>query len=83
MLFVIRTGGNPFRSRPSRPLTVTTLLIVLVGVLLPLSPFASALGFVALPPLYFLFLALAIVVYLSLVEVVKRWLMRRRHESYL
>ena len=28
VLFVIRTMGNPFRSRPSRALTVTTLLIV-------------------------------------------------------
>jgi Mg2+-importing ATPase len=77
VLFIIRTGGNPLRSRPSKPLTITTLLIVLVGMLLPFSPLAPALGFTPLSPLYFLFLALAIVVYLSLVEVVKRWLMRR------
>lgn len=80
VLFIIRTGGNPLRSRPSRPLTVTTLLIVLLGMLLPVSPLAPALGFVPLPPLYFLFLTLAIVIYLSLVEIVKRWLMRRFHE---
>lgn len=77
VLFIIRTGGNPLRSRPSKPLTITTLLIVLVGMLLPFSPLAPALGFTPLSPLYFLFLALAIVVYLALVEVVKRWLMRR------
>ncbi|HEX2349062.1 MAG TPA: magnesium-translocating P-type ATPase [Ktedonobacterales bacterium] len=77
VLFIIRTGGNPLRSRPSKPLTITTLLIVLVGMLLPFSPLAPALGFTPLSPLYFLFLALAIVVYLTLVEVVKRWLMRR------
>ncbi|HKW20635.1 MAG TPA: magnesium-translocating P-type ATPase [Ktedonobacterales bacterium] len=80
VLFIIRTGGNPLRSRPSRPLTVTTLLIVLVGVLLPFSPLAPALGFTPLPLLYFLFLILAIAVYLTLVEIVKRWLMRRSHE---
>lgn len=77
VLFIIRTGGNPLRSRPSKPLTITTLLIVLVGMLLPFSPLAPMLGFTPLSPLYFLFLALAIVVYLALVEVVKRWLMRR------
>ncbi|HEY7419644.1 MAG TPA: cation transporting ATPase C-terminal domain-containing protein, partial [Ktedonobacteraceae bacterium] len=80
VLFIIRTGGNPLRSRPSRPLTVTTLLIVLLGVLLPYSPLAPALGFTPLPLLYCLFLMLAIAVYLLLVEIVKRWLMRRSHE---
>src|SRR4051794_10380491 len=29
VLFVIRTSGNPLRSRPSRALTITTILIVL------------------------------------------------------
>jgi Mg2+-importing ATPase len=77
VLFIIRTGGNPLRSRPSRPLLVTTLLIVFIGALLPYTPLAPALGFTPLAPGYFLFLALAIVVYLALVEVVKRWLMRR------
>jgi Mg2+-importing ATPase len=78
VLFIIRTGGNPLRSRPSRPLTMTTLAIVLVGVLLPITPLASVLGFTPLPLLYFLFLGLAIAIYLLLVEIVKRWLMRRR-----
>jgi P-type Mg2+ transporter len=53
---------------------------VLVGVMLPFSPLAPALGFTPLPLLYFLFLILAIAVYLTLVEIVKRWLMRRSHE---
>jgi len=33
VLFVIGTAGNPFRSRPSLPLAMTTVLIVLVGIL--------------------------------------------------
>ena len=78
VLFIIRTDGNPLRSRPSRPLTMTTLAIVLVGVLLPITPLASVLGFTPLPLLYFLFLGLAIAIYLLLVEIVKRWLMQRR-----
>jgi len=77
VLFVIRTSGNPFRSRPSLPLTITVLTIVALGLILPFTPLAVPLKFVPLPGLYFLFLAGAILVYLLLVEVVKRILMRR------
>jgi P-type Mg2+ transporter len=77
VLFVIRTVGNPLRSRPSVPLTITVLLIVAFGLLLPFTPLAAPLGFTPLPALYFLFLAVMIITYLLLVEVVKHWLMRR------
>ena len=72
VLFVIRTMGNPLRSRPSKPLTATTLLIVLIGTLLPVSPLAKILGFTPLPVAYFIFLGISIVTYLLLVEIVKR-----------
>jgi P-type Mg2+ transporter len=72
VLFVIRTMGNPLRSRPSRPLTITTLAITIVGCLLPFSPLARILGFVPLPGPYFTFLAISTVTYLLLVEVAKR-----------
>ncbi|MBA2679583.1 MAG: magnesium-translocating P-type ATPase [Ktedonobacteraceae bacterium] len=77
VLFSIRTAGNPLRSRPSLPLTLTTLLIVALGFVLPYTPLAGPLGFTPLPALYFLFLAGMIVSYLLLVEVVKRRLMKR------
>jgi Mg2+-importing ATPase len=77
VLFIIRTAGNPLRSRPSLPLTITTLLIVAVGCVLPYSPLAGPLGFTPLPALYFLFLAGMVVSYLFLVELIKRPLMRR------
>jgi Mg2+-importing ATPase len=77
VLFVIRTQGNPLQSRPSRPLIITVLAIVVVGILLPFLPLASWLGFVPLPLDYFAFLLVAIVIYLMLVEIVKRKLMKR------
>lgn len=77
VLFVIRTAGNPFRSRPSLPLTITTLAVVAVGLLLPFTPLGNVLGFTPLPGKYFLFLAAMTVTYLFFVEVVKRRLMRR------
>jgi P-type Mg2+ transporter len=77
VLFVIRTMGNPFRSRPSRSLIVTTLLIVGIGVALPVTPMAVLLGFTRLPASYFAFLIPAILAYLVLVDVAKRQLARR------
>jgi Mg2+-importing ATPase len=77
VLFVIRTAGNPFRSRPSAPLSATVILVVLVGSLLPFSSLASPLGFTPMPGSYFLFLVAITTSYLLLVEVVKRRLIAR------
>jgi Mg2+-importing ATPase len=76
VLFVIRTAGNPLRSRPSLPLALTTIVVVLIGLVLPYTPLAVPLGFVPLPPLYFAFLGAATITYLCFVELVKRRLMR-------
>jgi Mg2+-importing ATPase len=77
VLFVIRTAQNPLRSRPSGPLTATTLTIVAAGVLLPFSPLAGPLGFAPLPASYFAYLATATIAYLLLVELGKRLLLGR------
>lgn len=77
VLFVIRTIGNPFRSRPSRALTTTTLAIVVIGAALPATPLAGVLGFTRLPLSYFAFLIPATATYLVMVEVAKRQLVRR------
>ena len=77
VIFVIRTARNPLRSRPSLALTATTIAIVLFGILLPYTRLGSVLGFTPLPLTFLLFIALATITYLSLVEVVKRRLMRR------
>ena len=77
VLFIIRTMGNPLRSRPSRALTVTTLGIAAVGAALPATPLAGVMGFSPLPLAYYGFLGLATVTYLVLVEAAKRRLVRR------
>ena len=74
VLFVIRTMGNPLKSRPSAPLAFTTILIVIIGVVLPFSPLAGVLGFTTLPALFFTFLAVSTATYLLLVELAKRLL---------
>jgi len=77
VLFVIRTVGNPFKSRPSGPLAATSVAVVALGALLPWTPLAGPLGFTRLPAQFFLFLAVATASYLVLVELVKRRLMVR------
>ncbi len=77
VIFVIRTTGNPFRSRPSRLLIGTSLGVVAVAILLPVSPFARTLGFVAPPASFFPLLAGLVALYLVSVEIMKRWFYSR------
>ena len=78
IVHVIRTGRIPFlQSRASLPLTVTTVSICLLGMWLPYSPFAAALGFTTLPHAYWVALVLMLMTYLTLTQLVKTWLIRR------
>jgi P-type Mg2+ transporter len=73
VVFVIRTRRVPFwKSRPSRPLLVAVLAVVAIGAYLPFSPFASELGFQALPATFFAALAGMVAAYLTIVELAKR-----------
>ena len=72
VIYVIRTTGNPLTSHPSRPLLITTILIVLLGLLLPFSPMSKTLGFSVLPAGYYAYVLVATSVYLAVVEVGKR-----------
>jgi len=56
---------------------LASLIGVLIGVILPFTPLAPALGLVPLPGAYFVFLGGVTLTYLVLVEVVKRRLMRQ------
>jgi len=76
VLFVIRTGGNPLRSRPATPLVITVFAVLAIAVVLPFTPAAPMLGFVPLPRTYFLFLVPAVVTYLVAAEFAKRSAMR-------
>lgn len=77
VLFVIRTAGNPLSSRPSLPLAITVLLVVAAALILPYMPIGPALGLVPMTAGYYVFLALATMLYLALVEAVKRWLLQK------
>jgi Mg2+-importing ATPase len=78
IIHVIRTNKIPFlQSWASWPLILTSLIIVAVGAWLTVSPLAGTLGFVPLPPLYWLYLAIMLLGYAILTQVVKTWFIRR------
>jgi Mg2+-importing ATPase len=78
IIHVIRTNKIPFiQSRASRPLILTSLLIVSVGAWLTVSSLAGALGLVRLPLLYWLLLLAMVLCYVVLTQFVKTWFIRR------
>jgi Mg2+-importing ATPase len=73
IVHIIRTNRIPFfQSRASLPMTLTTLLVMAAAVFLPYSPLAALLGFVPLPPSYWLWIAGFLVAYGFLTHFVKR-----------
>jgi Mg2+-importing ATPase len=78
IIHVIRTNKIPFiQSRASTPLLITTLSIMGVGMWLPYSPVASALGFTHLPWLYWPILLATLLGYMGLTQFIKMWLLRK------
>ena len=78
VIFVIRTRGAAFASRPSRALAATSIAIVACAVAIPFMPFAGALGFTPPPPAFLALLAALVGAYLLLAEGAKRLFYRRR-----
>ena len=78
VVHIIRTGRIPFvQSSASLPLTITGVVICLVGIALPFLPIGAWFGFVPLPGIYWLFLAVILAAYMALTQVVKARLIRR------
>ena len=74
IIHVIRTNKIPFiQSWASKPLIISSLVIVAVGAWLPFSPLAATLGFEPLPALFWFFLLIMLVCYVVLTQIVKTW----------
>ena len=77
VVFAIRTRRLFFRSRPHRFLVGMALGTVATAVVLPFVSIGRWFGFVAPPPLFFVYLIVATAAYLALVEISKvffyRW----------
>ncbi len=78
IIHIIRTNKIPFiQSRASWPLILSSIVIVAGGALLTVSPLADALGFVPLPPLYWLLLAIILACYVVLTQLTKAWFYKK------
>jgi Mg2+-importing ATPase len=77
VIFIIRTRGSPWQSRPHPLLATLSVGVVAVGLIITLTPLGSLFGFVLPPPGFYLFLVVAVVAYLLLVEAVKQAYYRR------
>jgi Mg2+-importing ATPase len=72
IVHIIRTNRIPFfQSRASLAMTFTTLVVMLIGGLLPYSPLAPFFGLVPLPGRFWLWIAAFLVLYSVLTHLVK------------
>jgi len=72
VIFIIRTRGNPLKSRPHPLLTATSLTVVAVAVLLPFTPAGTYFGFVPPPAKFYFILGIMVLAYLFIVELAKQ-----------
>lgn len=77
VIHLIRTRQIPFvTSRASPALTATTLGVCLIGMVLPWSPLAPALGMAPMPAAWWPMLAAVLMAYLVATHVASRWARR-------
>jgi Mg2+-importing ATPase len=77
VVFVIRTAGNPFKSRPSGRLLIGVIAVSVAGAVLPYTRLGGLLGFTPLPLALLGAISLLALTYLFLVQTVKTWFYRR------
>ena len=77
VIFVIRTRGSAFASRPHPLLVATSLSAVAFALSLPFTPVGVWFGFTPLPPAMLAALALMGGLYLVVADLVKRWFYAR------
>jgi len=78
VIHIIRTGKVPFiESKPSQFLMFTSIYIVTIGLIIPLTPLGKFFGFISPPPTYFIALFLIVVTYLFSVQIGKKWFIKK------
>jgi Mg2+-importing ATPase len=78
VIFVLRTRGAPWKSRPHPALALGAIAVVAIAFALPYTPLAAPLGFVPLPPALLLAIAGVTGTYVACTEVAKRLFHRHR-----
>ncbi|HLP79618.1 MAG TPA: magnesium-translocating P-type ATPase [Acidobacteriota bacterium] len=76
-IWIIRTQHSPFKSKPSLPVAMTSILGLGLGWLLPYTTFALIFKFQPLPLTVIGIIVGVLVAYLSALELMKRWFYKR------
>ncbi|MEI7934865.1 MAG: cation transporting ATPase C-terminal domain-containing protein, partial [Chlorobiaceae bacterium] len=77
IVLVIRTRLPFFKSLPGKYLLTATILVVLAVLALPFTPLAATFGFVQLPPIFYGWMLLIVVLYIVSAEVTKHFFYKR------
>ena len=78
IVHIIRTSKIPFlQSWASKPLIISTICVIAIGIYLPFSPFAGAFQFLPLPPLYFVLLFIGLILYFLITQTLKVWFIKK------
>jgi Mg2+-importing ATPase len=73
IVLVIRSRRPVFKSKPGKYLFVTTILIVILAIILPLTPFSRLFGFTGVPLSFLLVVAGIVVLYILSAELAKHF----------
>lgn len=78
VIHIIRTGKIPFiQSCAASPVVFMTLVIAVIGLIIPYSPIGAALKMTPLPIMYYPYLMAILLSYGILTQVVKRYFIRK------
>jgi len=77
VVLVVRTRLPFFKSLPGRYLSAATLLVLLLVLILPLTPFTTWFGFTRLPTAYYGWILLILTGYIFCAELAKYWFYQR------
>ena len=80
IIHLIRTPKIPFiQSRAAKPVVLLTTAIMALGIVIPFTPLGASIGFHALPLAYFGYLAVIILAYILLAQIVKTIYIKVNH----
>lgn len=78
IVLVIRTRRTFVKSKPSQPLWMANLFVILFVLILPfIGGLAHLFGFVRLPIIFYFYMALIVAVYVISADLIKKWFYRR------
>ena len=81
VIHMIRTAKTPFvKSNASKSLILLTLFGIIIATIIPYTEFGKIIGLHPLPAIYFIYLAITIILYMMLISFVKKLYIKKYKE---